>query len=283
MKKIGLVDHYLDEFHANHFPEWIRGSKLASEFEVSYAYAEKNKDGGLTTENWCEKFQVEKVDSLERIVQQSDCIIVLAPDEAHSHERLSAPALKNGKPVFIDKVLADDLESGKRICALAEANQTPMYSSSALRFSKEYDQIPQEKKDGNLIDFISLMGAGSFEVYIVHQIEMLVTLCGIGAKRMMNIGTTLTPIIKVEFEDKLAHLTVMGKIPFAAAISYKDNSAIFLPECTDFFPRSIDAMLNFFLTLKAPSSHKECLKVISSHIAAHSAKKNPGVWVDIID
>ncbi len=283
MNKIGFIDYYLDEFHANHFPAWITGSKLADQFEVAYAYAEKDKAGGLTSEAWCRKFNIEHIDSLEDIVEKSDCLVVLAPDETHSHERLSAPGLKAGKPVFLDKVLADNLESGKRICELADKHNTPMYSSSALRFAKEYEQIPEEKRGGEEIDFISLMGSGSFEVHIVHQIEMLVALCGTGAKRMMNIGTEITPIIKVEFEDKLAHLTIMGKNRYAAALSYKDNSALFLPECTEFFPRSIEAMLDFFLTKQPPCTHKDNLNVIAAHTAAHTARKKQGTWIDIVD
>ena len=38
MKKIGFIDYYIDEWHANNYPNWIRESKYKDEFEVSYAY-----------------------------------------------------------------------------------------------------------------------------------------------------------------------------------------------------------------------------------------------------
>lgn len=38
MKKIGLIDYYLDEWHANHYPAWITEANAG--FQVCYAYAE---------------------------------------------------------------------------------------------------------------------------------------------------------------------------------------------------------------------------------------------------
>lgn len=45
MKKIGFIDYYLDEYHANHYPEMLK--ELSNgELEVAYAFAVKNSPGG---------------------------------------------------------------------------------------------------------------------------------------------------------------------------------------------------------------------------------------------
>ena len=40
MKKIGFVDLFLDEWHANNYPQWFRETKRAAEFELGYAWEE---------------------------------------------------------------------------------------------------------------------------------------------------------------------------------------------------------------------------------------------------
>ena len=44
MKKIGFVDYYISEWHANNYPEWIKraSEKLGTDYLVSYAWAEEN-------------------------------------------------------------------------------------------------------------------------------------------------------------------------------------------------------------------------------------------------
>ena len=51
------------------------------------------------------------------------------------HEELSQLPLKSGKPTYIDKTFAPDYPTAKRIFDLAEANGTPCYSTSALRYA----------------------------------------------------------------------------------------------------------------------------------------------------
>ena len=40
MKKIGFIDYYLSEWHANNYPDFIK--KLTDDYEVAYAWAEKD-------------------------------------------------------------------------------------------------------------------------------------------------------------------------------------------------------------------------------------------------
>ncbi len=281
MKKIGIIDYYLDEFHANHFPQWIAESKYGDEFCLEMAWAEMDRPGGLTTCEWCEKYGIRRADSLEALVDECDCIIIAAPDEAHSHERLSRYALQSGKPVYIDKVLANDLDSGKRIVAQAKRYGTPMYASSALRFFKELDSIPKEKRTGEDIEILALLGAASFEVYIVHQIEMLVTLCGPRVRRLKNVGTKEAPVLIADCGDAFVTMTVMGKAPFAASIGYRDGTNCYLPDCTEYFPLATKAMLEFFISGKSPCTFEDSLCVVAAHTAAHLARSNPDKWIEV--
>ena len=60
MKKIGFVDYYVSEWHANNYPKWIAQANeaLGTDYEVAYAWAELDTSpiDGVTTAEWCEKY-----------------------------------------------------------------------------------------------------------------------------------------------------------------------------------------------------------------------------------
>ena len=60
MKKIGFIDYYISEWHANSYPKWINESNqaLGTDYKVAYAWAELEKSplDNVTTQEWCEKY-----------------------------------------------------------------------------------------------------------------------------------------------------------------------------------------------------------------------------------
>jgi|GEM_PF-5027977 len=99
----------------------------------------------LNPSNWCKKFQVEPLASMEELVEKSDYIIELSPDHPEHHEKLARIPLMSDKPVYVDKIFSPDLKSGMRMFELAGQFRTPMFSSSALRFAKELAGYPDAK------------------------------------------------------------------------------------------------------------------------------------------
>ena len=58
MQTIGFIDYFLDEWHANNYPEWIKQAS-GGELQVAYAYGkiDSPRPGGLTTDDWCAKYR----------------------------------------------------------------------------------------------------------------------------------------------------------------------------------------------------------------------------------
>ena len=82
--KIGFIDHHLNNYHANKFLSIIRDGKAGPDLEIVAAY-----ESDPTGEDWCEKNNVKRVQSAAEVVELSDAIIVLAPDNVESHLALS--------------------------------------------------------------------------------------------------------------------------------------------------------------------------------------------------
>lgn len=127
-KKIGFIDYYLDEWHANNYPALIRETS-GGELEVAYAYGmiDSPLPGGMTTDQWCEKYNIPRCLTIEELIEKSDCLLVLSPDNCEMHEQLCQLPLRSGKLTYVDKTFAPDKETAERLFALAEEYGTPCY------------------------------------------------------------------------------------------------------------------------------------------------------------
>ena len=68
--KIGFIDYYLDEWHANAYPAMIHEASNG-EMEVVYAYGQiASPITGMTTQQWCEKYGVTMCDSIEELIEK---------------------------------------------------------------------------------------------------------------------------------------------------------------------------------------------------------------------
>ena len=124
-KKIGFIDLFIDEWHANNYPKWISGSKYADDFELYMAWEQKTKTGLRPLEKWCADFNVTPAKSQEQLIEECDGIIVLAPSNPEVHEELGHLALQSGKPVYMDKPFAPDRATAERIFEVIDSPKFP--------------------------------------------------------------------------------------------------------------------------------------------------------------
>lgn len=284
MKKIGFIDYFLDEWHANNYPQWIRESCKAAgrDWDVAYAWADSDKPGGIDTAAWCNKFDVEMVSTIEEVVDRCDYLIVLSPDNPEQHERLAATPLASGKPVYIDKTFSPDLASGKRIFEMAHKAGTPMFSTSALRFAKEFEAYPNKKVNRDTLEYLAAFGPGRFENYAVHQLEIIVAMMGTGARRIKSISTQHGKLLIVDYGDgRLSSMQQMADNPFHASLQLRDGEGVFIQQCSDFFQRLIEAILRFFETREPAVPKEETLEVMALLEAGTLALEAPDVWKSV--
>ena len=119
MKKVGFIDYFLDEWHANNYPELIKNHS-GGEFAVKYAYGKIDSPSGMTNAEWSEKYGILLCGKIEEVIEKSDVLIVLSPDNPEMHEELCDLPLKSGKLVYIDKTFAPDKTAAERIFEKAD-------------------------------------------------------------------------------------------------------------------------------------------------------------------
>ncbi len=280
MKKIGFIDYYLDEFHANNYPEMIK-KQSNGRYEVCYAYAKIDSPiGGMTSKEWSAKYKVELLDTIEEVIEKSDLLIVLSPDNPEMHLELTDLALKSGKLVYVDKTFAPDKETAIKIFENADKHGTKCFSSSALRFVTELKKIDTDK-----IYKVYSEGPGSYEIYSIHQIEPIMSLMKCRAKRVMAISDKAHPSLVIEFEDgryaQMYQRIAEGPRSFRITACYDDNTADIHKIESDYFSLFIDAMIEFFDTGVVPVPHEQTIDVIAVRQAGFKAFETPFTWINI--
>lgn len=281
MKKIGFVDYYIDEWHALNYPQMIKDSAYGDRFQVALAWEEITPEGKMPLGEYCAKFGVGKASSIEQVIEECDCLVVLSPDNVERHEDLTKLPLSSGKPVYVDKPFAESLASGRRMVERARAHNTPMMSSSALRFDSTVANALDTIGD-QPVNFVGTRGPGVWEIYAIHQVEPLVSLMGTGASRVMQYGTNGNQIMAIEYPDqRRAVFNQVDGFPFQFDVQYGDGGVVVVNDMSDFFPRFIEAMLKFFDTGESQVPTEQTLEIAAILEAGTAALQAPGEWVAV--
>ena len=251
MKKIGFVDYYISEWHANNYPAWIAAASeaMGEDFAVAYAWAEEDLSPvyNETTDEWCEKFGVERCETVDELCERSDYIVILSPSDPDKHLGYAEKVLKHGKRTYIDKTFAPDTATAEKIYALADKYGAKIFSSSALRYATELEGLCPEEE-------LSVTGGGrSIEEYIVHQAEMVIKLIGADVKTVSVTQVDDAYEISASFVGgKRAKMSYAPKNPFGISV----DGGEYIKITSDFFPSLMSDMLRFFI-MGVPSFDRE--------------------------
>jgi len=276
MKKIGFIDYFLDEWHANHLPGWIE-SATNGQMKVCYAWGEIDspREDGRTNQAWAAEYGVTLCGSIQEVIAQSDYLMVLSPDNPERHEDLCRLPLASGKPVYVDKTFAVGLEDAVRIIDNAAAHHTPFFSCSALRYADEI-------KGHGPVELMESRGPGMAGTYLIHQAEPIFLLMG-KAGRVLAIGDADKPTLVYDFGGgRRAIVNFYGwDTDFSARLRLADGTVKAYTVESDFFAGLTEAIIAFFKTGEVPFHHSQTLSVMAMLQAGHQAAAHPGTWITV--
>ena len=275
--KIGFIDYFIDEWHANNYPAWIREASGGAD-TIALAWAMTDKPGGRTAAQWCADFGVAQASSIQEVVQGCDAIVVLSPDHAEQHPALCDIPLRSGKPVYVDKTFATDTATARALFALAAEHGTPMYSSSALRYSDEILGRPASFTAQSGVTAVHTRGPGVITNYGVHQLEMVTALMGTGAQRVRYVPEAAKPTMEIDYGGRSASICFDGD-DFTFRAENSAGEVLEPPQCSNFFPNFIQSMLEFFHTGVPAVPAGETIEIMAILEAGASAAQQPGTWV----
>ena len=151
-----------------------------------------------------EDWGIKVTDDFDTAVSECDAIIISINDPARHLEYFERCA-SLGKPIFLDKPLADTVASAKKIAEIAEINNTLFFSASSLRFAPALVSAGTAVGVPELVTVYGPLGAasaGSSVVwYGVHAFEMLEALLGTGASELRTLRDSRGAVVHITYED----------------------------------------------------------------------------------
>ena len=208
-QKVAIIG--LDSSHSIEFVRRMQASDCAEDqrvegmravtclrFETPY----QDEEGLDKRQEQLEPWGVTVTDDFDEAVADCDAILLEVNDAAYHVEYFTRCA-ELGKPLFLDKPLADTIENGRQICAIAADNDVRFFSASSLRFVAALTQACEAVPEPVCCAVYGPLGrapAGSSIVwYGVHTFEMLQRAMGNGAQRLYTRKDEAGVVVTVEY------------------------------------------------------------------------------------
>ncbi len=285
MKKVGIIDSYISNFHSNTYHKFFReifNEEGGEEYVITHIYAVTDLSPSTkeTTAQWCEKTGAKACSTIEEVCDSVDVIMVLAPNHPDLHEELCKIPFKSGKPVYVDKTFAPDYATAKRIIDYGKAQGANFWSSSATRF--ESSVLPYLKGEEPPCEKVTIMSGNTFDMYCIHLIELMNTFMGNGAKTVKCTNNSSTLMFEVDYGGKTAWLNqYVGTWAAFGCFPEIDGKCRQVKFQDDFWKNFSRALLEFFETGVAPIPTENTLECIAIRSAMIKAMENPQTIVEV--
>jgi len=292
--RVGMIG--LDTSHCLAFTGMLNGETAKEGLEgyrLVAAYPQGSKDIESSTKRVPEitegmkKLGVEIVSSIEELLTKVD-VVMLETNDGRPHLEQALPVLKARKRLFIDKPIAASLADAMAIFAAAEKYDTPVFSSSSLRFAAGMKEIAEGAKIGKIV------GADCYSPceiekthpdlfwYGIHGVEQLFTVMGTGCSEVVRVHTEGTDMVVGTWEGKRIGTfrgTREGSHDYGGT-AFGEKGTTPIPPYSGYEPLLLE-IIKFFKTGKVPVSPQETLEICAFMEAADESKKKGGAPVSL--
>jgi hypothetical protein len=228
------------------------------------------------------------VDSPEALVEQCDAILLESVDGRVHLEQFKAIA--KGKPVFIDKPAAASLADVIAIFEVAASTNTPVFTSSSLRFQDAVHKVSIDKSLGKIL---GIETAGPLQIephhpdlfwYGIHGVEPLFAMLGPGCKTVVRVDSPLASSVVGKWSDGRLG-TYFGTKDSKAnyAITAYGSEKIAQHSVAASYDQAVREICQFFLTRKPPVSAEETIEIFAFMEAADESKQRGGEPVELAE
>ncbi len=137
----------------------------------------------------------------EEVIGHVDAVLV-ATDIGSEHVARCRPFVEAGLPVFVDKPMVDnaeDLVTFRRW----ETEGRPIFSSSCMRYAREFEPFRRSTRDLGLLRFVSATTHKSWDRYGIHALEAVYPIVGPGFRSVRTTGDAGRTIVHLRHSNDL--------------------------------------------------------------------------------
>jgi predicted dehydrogenase len=243
----------------------VEGLKVVSCMRFKTPF--QSKEGLDERQKQLEDWGIKVTEDFDECIADCDAIMLEINDPQYHLEYFEKVA-NLGKPIFLDKPMADTYKSGKAIYDLAKKNNTKVFSSSSLRF---VEAVLEAKKEISEPEFVSTYGAlgiassGSSVVwYGVHTMEMLQKLMGPGAisVKAAKDAKGVVSIVKYKNGQRGIVESNTGSSIYGGMVRTKGKAHLFSVDMGMAYTLQLSEIAKFFKGGKPPVSFEDTLEVM---------------------
>jgi hypothetical protein len=287
------VTQYLGIINDPQNKDHVPGGKIVAGFKGGSPDVESSRSRvDNFTKTAVEKYGVKLYDTIEELAQNVDAILILSVD-GRPHLDQFRRTLAAKKPVFIDKPLAGSLKDALEIARLSRESDTPVFSSSSLRFASD---LPQHKMD-KTAQIMSAFSFGPAELephhpdlfwYGIHACEALYSVMGPGCERVVRTHTKTTDVVTGVWSDgrvgtMQGNRTAAGKGYGGYGVTAITTKGVVTGGEKHSYKPLVEAYMKFFETRVAPVPLETTIELLAFMEAADESKRRSGAPVTIAE
>lgn len=295
--RLGIIG--LDTSHSARFSQLLNDPESADPFVRRFEIVAAYPYGTTTIESASkripqyieevQKYGVKVVDSIQEVIDQVDGVFIETND-GRLHLDQAIEVFKSGKKVFIDKPMGATLGETIAIFKMAEKYGIKTFSSSALRFSKQNQDLRAGK-------FGEVWGADCFSphnpepthpdfgYYGIHGVEILYTVMGTGCEKVSRIHSDTGDIVTGLWNDgRLGSFRALvgGPSIYGGEVFFKKGKSVPAGPYEGYKPL-LDAILTFFETGELPVTPEETIEIFAFMKASNMSLERCGKYVTIAE
>lgn len=285
-KRVGVIG--LDTSHSEVFTKMInKGGEGMKGYRVTAAYPHGSNDIASALKmkpditKAVQGMGVKLVDSIEELLKEVD-VVLLESNDGKVHLEQALPVFKAGKRVFIDKPVAPSLAQAKAIFKASAEFNTPMFTSSALRFDANVQKVVKGsvgKVTGADVYTPAEIDPGHLDLawYAIHGVEMLFTVMGPGCKQVSRTYTDGADMVVGVWDDnRIGTVRAIRKgAANIAGTAFGEKGIAPLGPFSGYEPL-VKEIINFFETGNPPVKEEETLAIFNFINGAQESRRKKG-------
>lgn len=236
----------------------------------------QSKEGLDKRQHQLESWGVKVTTDFDESVDGCDAIMLEINDGSYHLEYFKKVAAL-GKPVFMDKPLANTLAHGRAILKLAKKHKTRVWSGSSIPFCPDVSRAISRVSDiwiGHTFGALGKAAAGDSLIwYGVHTFELLQRFMGPGAKSVRAVETKGGIISAVDYGNNRQGLVeaVRGSYTYGGRIQGKEKMVQFTCDSRYFYRDILRRIKVFFNGGPAPVDMTTTFEGLAMMVAARKS------------
>lgn len=274
--KVAMVG--LDTSHATEFAKRMNGVDCPENQRVSglrvvnclsfYTQFMKDETRKKKQENALAELGVNITEDFDKAVADCDAVMIEINDPS-LHLEYFRKCADLGKPIFLDKPMADTVANGQAIYDLAKQTGLRVISSSSLRFVPELERACTQIPEPRFVNTYGPLGqapAGSGIIwYGVHTFEMLQRAMGRGAQTVTTHKDDSGIVAIVQYPDHRRGIVELSEDAwvYGGCLRMNEEAQSFSVDFTFCYTSMLKIVAEFFSGEKAPLEFEDTLEVMA--------------------